>query len=55
MEGLHRWAEQSLAANEASQIDLVFPHESLASEDIRQFVCGGLFELIDNHCMQQAL
>jgi len=38
-----------------SQIDLGFPHEFLASEGIRQFVCGGLFEFIDNHCMNQAL
>ena len=41
--------------HEVSQIDRGFPHEFLASEGVRQFVYGGLFEHIDNHRRHLAL
>jgi len=35
--------------NEASKIDLGFPHTFLSSDNIRNIVFGGTYDKIDNH------
>lgn len=41
--------EQIRKLNEASKIDLGFPHNFLGSETIRDIVFGGTYDKIDNH------
>jgi aryl-alcohol dehydrogenase-like predicted oxidoreductase len=40
---------QIATLNEASDIDLGFPHNFLAEDNIKEFVYGGTFDRIDNH------
>lgn len=42
-------AEHLARLDEASRVDLGFPHEFLASENILDIVFGGTYSLIDNH------
>ena len=41
--------EQINTLNEASKIDLGFPHNFLSSDNIRNLVFGGTYDKIDNH------
>ncbi len=41
--------EQIAKLNEASKIDLGFPHNFLSSDNIRDLVFGGTYNKIDNH------
>jgi aryl-alcohol dehydrogenase-like predicted oxidoreductase len=41
--------EQIAKLNEASKIDLGFPHNFLSSDNIRDIVFGGTYNKIDNH------
>ena len=41
--------EQLAKLNEASKIDLGFPHNFLSSDNIRDIVFGGTYNKIDNH------
>jgi hypothetical protein len=41
--------EQIAILNEASKIDLGFPHNFLSSDNIRDIVFGGTYNKIDNH------
>jgi len=42
-------AEQCARLESASRIDLGFPHDFLASDEIRSLVYGGTYDEIDNH------
>ncbi len=42
-------AEQIAALNKVSQIELGFPHDFLASDEVKNLVYGGAFDKIDNH------
>jgi aryl-alcohol dehydrogenase-like predicted oxidoreductase len=41
--------QQLARLNEASKIDLGFPHDFLASDEIRDILYGGVYDLIDSH------
>lgn len=42
-------AEHLRRLDEASRIDLGFPHDFLAGDEVRNLVTGGIFDQIDNH------
>jgi len=35
--------------DEATKVDLGFPHEFLKDDEVRELIFGGTFPLIDNH------
>jgi aryl-alcohol dehydrogenase-like predicted oxidoreductase len=42
-------AQQLARLDAASKIDIGFPHDFLASDEIRDIVYGGVYDLIDSH------
>jgi hypothetical protein len=41
--------EQLAKLDEATKIELGFPHDFLTNDFVRQMVCGGTHASIDNH------
>ena len=41
--------EQAQRLDEASRIEMGFPHDFLAQEQIREIVFGGIHDRLDNH------